>query len=58
MRSVLVSSTEPFSGKSALCMALAMKLEESGLRTGYMKPVGSIIVDLDGELADDDAVTM
>jgi BioD-like phosphotransacetylase family protein len=58
MRSVLVSSTELYAGKSALCMALAMKLKENGLAVGYMKPVGNIIVDLDGELVDDDAVTM
>ena len=58
MRSVLVSSTELYAGKSALCMALAMKLKENGLKVGYMKPVGNIIVDLDGELVDDDAVSM
>jgi BioD-like phosphotransacetylase family protein len=58
MRSVLVSSTELFAGKSALCMALAMKLKEHGLAVGYMKPVGNLIVDLDGVLVDDDAVTM
>jgi len=58
MRSVLISSTELYSGKSALALALAMKLEESGLKVGYMKPVGNIIVDLDGQPADDDAVNM
>ena len=47
-----------FSGKSALCMALAMKLKEGDLKLGYMKPIGNIIVDLDGELVDDDAVNM
>jgi BioD-like phosphotransacetylase family protein len=39
-------------------MALAMKLKESGLAVGYMKPVGNLVIDLDGELVDDDAVTM
>ncbi|WP_230743013.1 phosphotransacetylase family protein [Methanooceanicella nereidis] len=58
MRSILVSSTELYSGKSALCMALAMKLKENELRVGYMKPVGNIIVDVNGELADDDALNM
>jgi BioD-like phosphotransacetylase family protein len=58
MRSVLVSSTELYAGKSALCMALAMKLKENGLKVGYMKPVGNLVVDLDGVLADDDAVSM
>jgi BioD-like phosphotransacetylase family protein len=58
MRSVLVSSTELYSGKSALCMALAMKLKENEQKVGYMKPVGNIIVDMNGELVDDDAVNM
>lgn len=58
MRSIMVSSTELYSGKSALCMALAMKLKEHGYKVGYMKPVGNIIVDVNGELADDDAVNM
>ena len=58
MRSVLVSSTELYSGKSALCLALAMKLKENELKVGYMKPVGNIIVDMNGELVDDDAVNM
>lgn len=58
MRSVLVSSTELYAGKSALCIALAMRLKESDLSVGYMKPVGNLIVDLDGEPVDDDAVTM
>ncbi|WP_424357772.1 phosphotransacetylase family protein [Methanocella sp. MCL-LM] len=58
MRSILVSSTELYSGKSALCMALAMKLKENELKVGYMKPVGNIIVDVNGELVDDDALNM
>ncbi len=39
-------------------MALAMKLKENELKVGYMKPVGNIIVDHNGELVDDDAVNM
>ena len=58
MRSLLVSSTEQYSGKSALCLALATRLKEGGAKVGYMKPVGNIIVDLDGEPADEDAVNM
>lgn len=58
MRSVLISSTDLFSGKSAVCMALALKLKENGLKVGYMKPVGNIIVDVNGELVDDDALNM
>jgi BioD-like phosphotransacetylase family protein len=39
-------------------MALAMKLKDNDYKVGYMKPVGNIIVDSDGELTDDDALNM
>ena len=58
MRSILVSSPELYSGKSALSMALAMKLKDNDYKVGYMKPVGNIIVDSDGGLTDDDALNM
>jgi len=58
MRSIMVSSPELYSGKSAITMALAMKLIDNDLKVGYMKPVGNIIVDADGVLTDDDALNM
>lgn len=58
MRSIMVSSPELYSGKSAITMALAMKLKDNDYKVGYMKPVGNIIVDADGVLTDDDALNM
>jgi dethiobiotin synthetase len=58
MRSIMVSSPELYSGKSAITMALAMKLRDNDYKIGYMKPVGNIIVDADGVLTDDDALNM
>ncbi len=58
MRSIMVSSPELYSGKSAITMALAMKLRDNDYKIGYMKPVGNIIVDSDGVLTDDDALNM
>ena len=58
MRSIMVSSPELYSGKSAVTMALASKLKDNDYKIGYMKPVGTIIVDSNGVLTDDDALTM
>jgi len=58
MRSIMVSSPELYSGKSAIAMALAMKLKDNDYKVGYMKPVGNIIVDANGVLTDDDALNM
>jgi len=58
MRSIMISSPELYSGKSAVTMALAMKLKDNDYKISYMKPVGNIIVDSNGVLTDDDALTM
>jgi BioD-like phosphotransacetylase family protein len=41
MATLYVTSTETFSGKSALCVGLAKRLLRDGHRVGYMKPVSS-----------------
>jgi BioD-like phosphotransacetylase family protein len=58
MRSIMVSSPDLYSGKSAITMALALKLKDYDYKVGYMKPVGNIIVDANGVLTDDDALNM
>ncbi len=58
MRSIIISSPELYSGKSAVTMALALRLKDNGYRVGYIKPVGNIIVHADGVLTDDDALNM
>ncbi|MCD6288991.1 MAG: AAA family ATPase, partial [Anaerolineae bacterium] len=39
MASLYVTSTETFSGKSAVCVGLGLRFRKDGLRVGYMKPV-------------------
>jgi BioD-like phosphotransacetylase family protein len=41
MATLYITSTETFSGKSALCIGLAKHFEEAGFSIGYMKPVSS-----------------
>jgi BioD-like phosphotransacetylase family protein len=54
MATLYVTSTETFSGKSALCVGLAKHFERKGYRTGYMKPL-STGARLAAGLVDEDA---
>lgn len=54
MTAILVSSSEQFSGKSSLCLGLGVLLKEMGYKVGYMKPIGNILVDINGSLTDED----
>ena len=39
MSTMYVTSAETFSGKSALCVGMGVRLRKDGLKAGYMKPV-------------------
>ena len=41
MVTLYIPSTETFSGKSALCVCLARRMQRDGYRVGYMKPVST-----------------
>lgn len=49
---------ESYSGKSAICLALALKLKENKFNTGYIKPVGTLPIIVDNKLVDEDACCM
>jgi BioD-like phosphotransacetylase family protein len=56
MKAIYVTSTEPYSGKSAVCLALGRKLQEKGMKIGYLKPVSTQPWRTPaGQLADEDA---
>ncbi len=54
MTTLYITSTETFSGKSALCVGLAKRMQRDGLSVGYMKPV-STGARLAAGLVDEDA---
>lgn len=54
MATIYVTSTETFSGKSALCVGISKRFQRDGYSIGYMKPV-SAGVRLGAELVDEDA---
>lgn len=55
MRTIMIASTAPYSGKSGLSLALIHTLTSRGIDTGYFKPYGAMPVTLDGVLTDQDA---
>jgi BioD-like phosphotransacetylase family protein len=56
MKSIYITSTEPYSGKSAVCLALGKKLQAKGVKIGYLKPMSTQPWRTpEGQLADEDA---
>lgn len=57
MKSLYITSVEPFSGKTAVCLALGQILQTDGYTVGYLKPVSTQPWRTpEGKLADEDAV--
>ena len=54
-KSLYVVSTGKFSGKSAICLSLAMALREEGLAVSYFKPVGASLMSFGDGYIDEDA---
>ena len=55
MKSVLFSSVQAHSGKSAVCLGLGLNYRDKGRKVGYFKPLGIKFVGLSGALVDEDA---
>jgi BioD-like phosphotransacetylase family protein len=55
MVALYVGSSEPFSGKSLLCIALGMRFKTAGLRVAYYKPLGLLPARVEGVTTDEDA---
>lgn len=54
-KTLYVVSTEPYSGKSAISLALALGLQEKGLSVHYMKPIGASLRRFGDDFIDEDA---
>ncbi len=60
MKSLYITSVERFSGKTALCLTLGLKLKKDGYQVNYLKPLSLQpwhTTDMDGQehIADEDA---
>lgn len=54
-KTLYVVSTEPYSGKSAISLALALGLQEKGLSVHCMKPIGASLRRFGDDFIDEDA---
>lgn len=57
MKALYITSVEPYSGKTAVCLALGRQMGSEGYKVGYLKPVSTQPWRTpQGKLADEDAV--
>jgi BioD-like phosphotransacetylase family protein len=57
MNALYITSVEPYSGKTAVCLTLGRYLQADGYKVGYLKPVSTQPWRTpEGKLADEDAV--
>ncbi len=56
MRTIVVTSTKPYTGKSGLCVALIGYLSARNLDVGYFKPYGTMPATEGGITTDEDAL--
>jgi len=58
-KSIYVTSTQTYSGKSALCVGLLRRLQRDGYEVGYMKPISTTGTIVGGDqMVDEDSVFM
>lgn len=55
MKPLYVSSILTFSGKTAVCLGLGLRMQVGGLKVGYMKPVSTQPWYMEGRVLDQDA---
>ncbi len=55
MRALYVTSTRTFSGKTALCVGLGLRMQQDGFEVGYMKPVSTTARRMEEHVVDEDA---
>ncbi len=55
MNPLLITSNQPFSGKSSFCVGIGKLLIEKGYKTGYMKPLITLPVSTEETVIDEDS---
>lgn len=56
MDTLLISSMEPYTGKTSISLGLGLMLKDRGKRVGYFKPVGTMPVEVGGVICDEDTL--
>ena len=55
MIGLYIGSTQGYSGKNLVALALGQHFQREGLRVGYMKPVGAVPHKIENQIGDEDA---
>jgi hypothetical protein len=55
MKSLYITGAERYSGKTATCLALGMRMQQDGFRVGYLKPLSLQPWRIENHIADEDA---
>ncbi|MFB3882991.1 MAG: phosphotransacetylase family protein [Armatimonadota bacterium] len=54
-RPLYIASVDSFSGKSLTALAIGLAMREAGYRVGYLKPLGTLPLTVEGVTTDEDA---
>src|SRR5512145_1145042 len=54
MKSLYITSIEPYSGRTAVCLALGTHIQSDGYKVGYLKPLSLQPWNIEGHIADED----
>ena len=54
MIGLYVGSTQGYSGKNLVALALGQHFQREGIRLGYMKPVGALAHKIGNQIGDED----
>ncbi|WP_300161194.1 DRTGG domain-containing protein [Solidesulfovibrio sp.] len=55
MIGLYIGSTQGYSGKNLVTLALGQQFQREGLRVGYMKPIGAVPHKVENQIGDEDA---
>jgi BioD-like phosphotransacetylase family protein len=55
MKSLYITGAERYSGKTATCLALGLRMQQDGFRVGYLKPLSLQPWRIGNNIADEDA---
>jgi BioD-like phosphotransacetylase family protein len=55
MKSLYITGAERYSGKTATCLSLGLRMQQDGFRVGYLKPLSLQPWRIENKIADEDA---
>lgn len=56
MKSLYIISSQPYCGKTLICLGLGLYLKNKNLNVGYFKPIGTLPLEYENAIVDEDAM--